>query len=97
MPKQRRLKRERQDGGILDVDRLPADDAGEACHGFHAQAGDVHGQVEPHDAEPGQMAAAATVADALPGLAIFLLRQPGLIGDDVDFDAVDPAQQTPCE
>src|SRR4051794_20795428 len=73
------IEAHRHDGGILDVDRFPADDAGKARHRFNAQAGDIHGQVEPEDAEPGEMTAAATGTVALPGRPIRFLSQTGLI------------------
>src|ERR1019366_6913990 len=84
---------QRQDGGVLYVDRLSPDHAGEARNGFDLEVSDVLGEIEPHYAEPGQMPAAAALANALPGFAVVLPCEPGLIGDNVDLDAVDSAEQ----
>jgi hypothetical protein len=73
---------------------MAANHAGEARDGFDLEVGDVLGEIEPHDAEPGEMPAAAALPNALPGLAIRLLREASLIGDDMDLDAVNSAEQS---
>src|SRR5262249_27628829 len=79
-------------GGILDINRLPANDAGETADLLHFQSRNVQHKIEPMDAEPDEMTAAGAGFDAIPLFAIRLVLQPGLIRDDVGLDGVDLAQ-----
>ena len=76
-------------GRVLDVDRLAADDAGEAGDLFDLQSGDVKHQIEPVNADPDELSAAGAGLLAEPRLAIRRVLEAGLIGDQMDLDGVD--------
>src|SRR5262249_39016012 len=79
-------------GGVLDIKRLPADNAREPRHLLHLQSGDVQRQVEPVNAEPDQVSTAAPRLAAVPLLAVGRVLEARLVGDEIGFHRVDLAE-----